>query len=186
MGGHRDDRDMRAGLLFELSNGLRGFQPVHFRHLHIHQDEIERGRLPELHGCAPGFRHRHLVTLPREYADGQFLIGEIVFRQQDLQRADADCRGMHAVVADGDAHHLDTQRRHDGIEQFRLFQRLHQPGGNSQLLAPVTVTFAAPRGEHDDQRRIQRRFGANPLGQCEAADIGHVDVGQHQPDRLPA
>jgi hypothetical protein len=36
VGGHGDYRNVFAGVLLPCANGGRGFQPVHFRHLHIH------------------------------------------------------------------------------------------------------------------------------------------------------
>ena len=41
VGGHGHDGDVPAGYLFFFSDGSSCFPPVHFRHLHVHQYDVE-------------------------------------------------------------------------------------------------------------------------------------------------
>jgi hypothetical protein len=41
MGSQRYHYEAVPSLPFSLANRRRGFQPIHFRHLHIHQDQLE-------------------------------------------------------------------------------------------------------------------------------------------------
>src|SRR5687767_8562416 len=40
MGGHGNDGNMPAGILFPLTDSVRSFQAIHLRHLYIHEDGI--------------------------------------------------------------------------------------------------------------------------------------------------
>lgn len=42
MGGQCNHQDALSGLHLSLTNRRGGFQSVHFRHLHVHQDQVER------------------------------------------------------------------------------------------------------------------------------------------------
>ncbi len=68
-----------------LSNGRGGFEAIHFRHLDVHQNSVERAPFEELERPFAIFRHYHAVSLFFQYADGYQLICSVVLRQKDIE-----------------------------------------------------------------------------------------------------
>ncbi len=66
-----------------LSDSGSGFEPIHVRHLDIHQHEIELLLFQRCQRLAPVFCHRHRVSLLPEQPHGQKLIDGIVSNKQD-------------------------------------------------------------------------------------------------------
>jgi len=92
--GEADDGD-GGGRSVQCSNAACGFDAIHFRHLHIHEDEVEGfgGKAPD------GFRaiggDGHNAALAFEHAAREQLIDDTVFGDEDTQAA--DMRGYFAV-----------------------------------------------------------------------------------------
>ncbi len=85
VGGHGNDRHVPAVQPLASADGQGGLQAVHFRHLHVHQHEVELlvshggHRLPAIAG------NRHLVAVRGQQGHGQLLVDQAVLRQQDFQ-----------------------------------------------------------------------------------------------------
>lgn len=154
MSGHGDDRNMASRTFFQFADRIRGLEPVHVRHLHVHQDHVEGIGGPRLDCFAAVAGDCHLMTLASQHPDGQFLIGQIVFGQQNLKWTNLGVRVSRFGFVSRGMHHVDTQRRHDGVEDFGLFERLHQASGDSQLIPSFAISFPSTRSEHDDEQRI--------------------------------
>ena len=64
----------------------RGFQPVHFRHLHVHQDHVVAVLLGQVDCLVAVAGDLDRVAPILQDVGGQFLVGGVVFHQQDAQR----------------------------------------------------------------------------------------------------
>ena len=62
VGRHRHDADALAGILFAAADFLGGLEPVHLRHLHIHENDVEARCGPNLQCFAAILRQRYLVA----------------------------------------------------------------------------------------------------------------------------
>src|SRR6185369_8087757 len=86
MGGHGNDRYMLFGMFFALANHSGSFQPVHLRHLNIHQHEVERALLERVQ-CLPSRLHCHYsMSLPLEHPNSDLCVDGIVFGEQNRER----------------------------------------------------------------------------------------------------
>ena len=180
---HGDDRYVTARTTFTVADQRGRLQAVQFGHLHIHKNEIKGLRFPRRNCRASIPCHCDLVSPLRQEAHREFLIGKAVLRQQNLQRTNRrkySRQGRFLVAFDRSY----SQHRHDGIEQFRLFDGLHQITGDVERLSTGDVSRSIARGEHDDQCRSQDRVAAHVLHQTEAVGLGHIDVGQHELERM--
>ena len=77
---------------------------------------------------------------------------------------------------------LDAQCQQDGAAQFRAPDRFGEVGGDAQLAASGGIARLAGRGEHHDGGAGDRRILLDGLGQRKAIRIGHLDIGQHEPE----
>ncbi len=84
---HRDDRQMLTTEYFAGANVASRLQSVHYRHLHVHQNQIEVVVLDSVKRFLPVLRNDDLMPFLRQKADGDLLIDEPIFGQQDLQRS---------------------------------------------------------------------------------------------------
>ncbi len=182
MSRHRDDRDAFAGTGFLLANASGRLDPVHHRHLQVHQDQVERFCLNPSHSDRTVIGNDHLVTPTVQQPDGQFLIGQSVFDQQDFQDAFDGLLGVHrrkiGLVLAGHG-------RQQGIEQLGLFDRFHQVRRNFQLFAPLRVFRAGTRCQHDHIGFANRVVRPQFLDHFEAVLFRHVNIGQHDRERPP-
>ena len=85
MGCHGDDGDVTAGRFLPFTNGGRGLEAIHFRHLHVHQDDVEGFSLPGSQSLFPVACHDNRVTPLGERANGKLLINRIILRQKNVQ-----------------------------------------------------------------------------------------------------
>ena len=83
VGRHSDDRQVSAGASFRGPDGSGGLEPVHLRHLHVHQHRVEVGSIEQGQGFAAVRRHRHVVSLFLQHARGDLLVDRVVLRQQN-------------------------------------------------------------------------------------------------------
>ena len=65
------------------AEAARRLQPVHFRHLHVHQHHVIRLTLKRFQGLNPVGSYICLVAHACQEAQSQFLVGCIVLSQQD-------------------------------------------------------------------------------------------------------
>jgi hypothetical protein len=87
-GGNSDDRNVRAGAQFPCAEASGGLQAVHFRHLHVHQDNVEvmeRIFFPELQGFDAVVYRSGRVPLFLQKLLRQDAIDCIVFGKQDIE-----------------------------------------------------------------------------------------------------
>ena len=77
----------------------RGFEPVHFRHLHIHQDQVEGLFLPCRQRLPSGLGQNDRVSSLLQESHRYSLVYQVVFRQQDPEVQLAD-RGRGDGLSD--------------------------------------------------------------------------------------
>ena len=137
MGRHGDDRHPAAAV-FALADGSRGFQAVHARHLHVHQDHVVAVLLGQV-DC--------LLAVPRDLdkmapilqdVGGQLLICGVVFHQQDAQLG-AGRRG-------------DSDR---GLEVGREFLRQRQADGEVERASLAHFAFDPDAPAHHLHQALQ-------------------------------
>src|SRR6516162_3297586 len=146
----RDDRDMRADLLFPSADGYGCVKSIHNRHLHIHSHKIELSRLH----CGDRFptiiNNGNLVPELLKNAFGHQLIDIIVFRYENAQPGllcpvffarPRSARSLHGRLA----HYTDNH-----IKEFRLLDRLAEACRETQFAATIGVLTATSRGENND------------------------------------
>ncbi len=87
MSRQRNDRQVRSAGAFFLAKCGGGFEPVHLRHLHIHQHEVKAFLLDGLERFASIGRQDNLVSPLFEQPHRQALVHRIVFGEQHAQNA---------------------------------------------------------------------------------------------------
>ena len=85
MGGERNDGDVASGVAFACANGGRGFEPAQFRHLHIHQDDVERLCGARLHGLTAVPDHDDLVAALAQQSEHELLIRSVVLGHEHAE-----------------------------------------------------------------------------------------------------
>ena len=108
---------------------------IHFRHLNIHQDNIERVALQHLHGFHSVIGNGKSVSPLTQDLRYQLLVDGMVLGDQHLQ-APRRCR-RHRLSAcsvhyggAGVIHYIDC--RHDGVKQLGLLDRLPEETCDAQ------------------------------------------------------
>ena len=76
---------MAESLFFRVADGGRGFEPIHLRHLHIHQHHVKVRLFQCFQGGAPIFHHGDLVAHLLQQSAGQPLVDGVVFRHQYVE-----------------------------------------------------------------------------------------------------
>ena len=84
-GRHRHNRDVPPGAVFEFANLLCRFESVEFRHLHVHENDVERFALPAFDRLFSVDGDFNVVAPFLQQSDGEDLIRLAVFRQQNPQ-----------------------------------------------------------------------------------------------------
>jgi len=81
------------------ANFSGGFEAIHLRHLHVHQDDVEWFAAKRLQRLLPIVRAHHGMTALLQQPERKFLIDWIVFREQDVKLAEQSRRpalvGLH-------------------------------------------------------------------------------------------
>ena len=80
---HGDDR--HVGIAFRGADGHGRFEAIHFRHLYVHQDQVEGLREEGVVSFFAVVGDDHLMAAFLQQPDGQLLIDGAVFGQQDPQ-----------------------------------------------------------------------------------------------------
>jgi hypothetical protein len=79
--GERDDGQMSACLFLFFANRLRGLQAVHFRHLHVHQHQIDSFAFKRFQSLAAIFDYDYSVAMFLKQASGERAIDCVIFRK---------------------------------------------------------------------------------------------------------
>ena len=107
-----------------------------------------RRRLGSRRRPGPRGRCRRRTTawpLPLQQGNGQLLVDDAVFGQQDPQRRQRRRRGPRAGAMRLALRQHHPQGQQDGVEKFRLLDRLEQVGGDPQLFAAAACRRAGRR-----------------------------------------
>ena len=128
---------MRAPLSpLERADRRRRLEPAHLRHLHVHQDDVER-----LRAGSPSTASRPLaaiddfVAAPFEQARRQPLVDGVVFREQHVQPALRQLRRQHRRRQRRALAGLVREDARDRAEQLALIDRLGQMRRDADLAA---------------------------------------------------
>ncbi len=177
VGGHRQDRNVLPDV-FPLAQLPGGGQPIHHRHLHVHQDQVvgSLGRHIQCDGTIAG--HAHFGAHRLQQLQRHLLIELVVFRQQDLQAVEAIVMGRLGWL-EGEGRCLLPEQADDGIEQHGGADRFDQYpiktgsiGLAKDLLAPVA-------GHHDPIGAPARTSGDETTPRLDAVQSRHAPVQQH-------
>src|SRR5437870_9778228 len=85
--GNCHDGDVSPRVRLNAPDDSRGFQPIHLRHLDIHENEVKATGLEGFHRFAAVPGNHHGMTSPLEQPDSDFLVHHIVLREQDVVEA---------------------------------------------------------------------------------------------------
>ena len=85
MGSQADNRQMPAAGPLPGADVARSFDPVHFRHLQVHQRQVEVGSGEKVQGLAPVPGGCDCMAAILEQAVGDLLVEGVVLDQQNLQ-----------------------------------------------------------------------------------------------------
>jgi hypothetical protein len=184
VGGHGHHRHVPARPPLLHAQGRGGRQAVHLRHLHVHEDHVERalaGGAQRLQRQAAVPHHHHGVPALLQDAGRHLLVDGVVFRQQHAQgplhhRWRPTLGGLHRL--------LPAQHRLHRLQQVRLLDRLGEEAGNPQLPAARTIAGASGGGEEDHGKAAQRGIGLHRLGKHEPVLVRHLPVGEQKLVRL--
>ena len=133
VGGQRDDGHPRAaGIQFAPAQFRRRRQPIHHRHLAIHQHRVVSVVVHRLEGQPAVFRGMRDAAQALQHSDRHFPVHGIVLDQQDLRHEGAR-RQRPAAPSDGGFLQARFRRRGHGaghaIQQLRAAQGLGEDGG---------------------------------------------------------
>ena len=176
-GQHGDGHSPRAGFCFPGANPPGRLQPVHFRHLHIHQNQLERLGRGFVHGflAVDCFDYRQRTVL-KKLAD-DLAVGGAVLDQQNAggrQRQPGPQRGrfQRGIRRDqraGGARESNREEKFTAPLQLAVqsdlpSHQLHQPLANrqSQTRSAILAGDGGVRLEKAfKHRRVLRRGNAN-------------------------
>ena len=185
IGGHGDDgQGGKAGIGAQLARGL---QPVHDRHLHVHQHQVVRLALHLLHGHVAVTGQIHLHARCLQQLLGHLLVERVVLYQQHTRTM--QCRRSHHLRTGGRTGQgqggIAGQRLHQGIEQDGGAHRFDQYIGNALHLGRAHHVLTA-KGSHQNQaRQFGQAQAAHATRQLQPVHFGHLPVQQDQGKRLP-
>ena len=175
MGGQRDDR--YGGAVAAGPDAAGGFETIQFRHLDVHQDEIDLfavlGQLAQGEGAVVGDTDRgaeRLQQLPHNQLIGRHILGH-----EDAGAAQwrlvSRCRQRFRMIVPAlhvGQDFLDACRGHRFLDHFvEYIERAAQVG-----------SLWIVRGHHHQVGALAE-LGAQHAGQGQAIDAGHVEVDHH-------
>ena len=145
-----DDGNVTSGALLHPTDDRRRLQPVHGRHLHIHQNHVEAAALPRVDCLLAVQRGDDLVPHLAENGRGQLAVDRVVLRQQHPQRTHSR-RCLRRELSILHAFRARARAAQDCLQQFRFADGLYQAGVNSRIAASLQLgRVARGRHEHDD------------------------------------
>ena len=85
VGSHGNNRNVQSGLLLLSPDSLCSFHSIHFRHLHVHENQIKTVLTVGLDRSNAIACNGDGMACGLEHLGGNFLVKRVVFRQQDPQ-----------------------------------------------------------------------------------------------------
>jgi len=154
VGGHGDD-----GQCLEASVGSEPggrLVAVHFRHLEIHQHQVERGWLrsagQDLNGFASVVRYLHRGPLTFKQLGSDLLVDLVILGQKDPRAAQSGRRG--AFGGDTGLTILVGEHIYEGIHDHGFSYRFDEESVEIQAFGFFPDFFASERGDEDNVRRV--------------------------------
>ncbi|MNU89793.1 hypothetical protein D3C71_796430 [compost metagenome] len=186
-----DGRAAAALLAFHAAQAPGRFKTIHFRHLAIHQDHVERGALPQGQRARPVVGRRGFVAAIFQHGQGDFLVDRVVFHQQHAQRRLACGRG---VRWSGQGRHGSTRWRQGAVAagSFDAVAQFHRPHGLGQAVFHAQRRHLAQLGrsvqrtEYDNFQGRHAGVGLDRPHQLGAIHDGHAHVDDGQVERALA
>ena len=141
-----------APALFCRPNSGSSFKPIHFRHLHIHEHQIEICFAKRVDGLSSVLSESYAMASFFEQAQDKALVHRVVFRDQDAQHLRWFPRILRGVLCDERdlSLLLHSERAGNGFAKFGLANRLREAGRHTEFLAARRVSFVPGRGKHDE------------------------------------
>src|SRR6185295_11891656 len=138
------DWNVKSRSLFLLANGCGGLEPSHFRHLNVHQNDIKMLCCQDIQGQLAVHCDMDKMPVLLEQANGEPLVDEIVFRQQNAQAV-----ASHRFLERRNV--FSRRLRYDGVidfdslghgfEEFLLFNWFREVEGDSKLATSLKVSI---------------------------------------------
>ncbi len=158
----------------------RGLEPVHVRHLDVHQHQVEAAFLDRPQRLASVLHRDHDVPLLLEEPRHHAAVDEIVLRHEDGQGPPMVPQGVarHELlpgVRDGGVQHGAHR-----LQELQRVDRLGEIAGDPQLTAARGVASLPGRGQHDDLEVPETGLRADRLRHHEAVLLRQLDVEEHQ------
>ena len=177
---------MLAGSLLLLADSCGRLEAVQFRHLHIHEHEVE----------APAFEGReHLPAVadrndfvPESFKrmNGDFAADRIILGQQQPQGSwpgNTDAAGSPGRPW---LDRLESQRNEDGVEQLGRAHRLNQIRMDAEGAAAADILSLVGRRKQQDNGRLHPVLPPKLSSEGETVHPRHRSVEQDQLKWLPA
>ncbi|EXI88900.1 MAG: hypothetical protein AW11_02003 [Candidatus Accumulibacter regalis] len=184
VGGHRDDRlSPLASGHFGRADPARCFEPVHDRHHHVHQHDVEAFATQPINGGLAVLHQCDAVTPAFEQPDRQLLVDGVVFDEQNGQRRSCSRRRLLVRARCGRRRAL-VEGASERVQELVAGQRFAQLAGDSE--APATLAVALPGGCGDDQQEHRLAAGecAQPSGERVRVAVAKIGVEQRQVHRV--
>ena len=179
---HRDNRYRVPTRL--CTNRACRRQAVHFRHLHVHQNQVVglRRRLQHGQGNAPVVGNVHFEPGVAQQFTGHLLVQRVVFGQQDARAENgaqigyADrriCRLVDGCIC------CATQQGDHGVKQRRRCHGFVQHGADAGCARLGCRFFAAVGREHRQHGWLCQWQLLQSQRSFNAVQAGHLQVQQH-------
>jgi hypothetical protein len=146
VGGQGHDRHVRAVQALELADRERRLEPVHDRHLHVHQDHVVAAAAGPLDGLHAVLGKVDLVAVPPQHRTDQLPVHRHVIGHQDVQRSDLLGDGTaqlrHPLAAAGPERQLEPEQAAYALlalDPDRATHRLDQPLADRKAKATAAI-----------------------------------------------
>ena len=178
MRGQRDDRHMPAGWLFVASNQADRFQAVQFRHLDVHQDQIERAPRSQGQCFFSIISLGHSMTFLSQDGHGQFTVNRMVFSKENAQTGSRrlDFRRGFFRFDQPPCCFMDAQCVKNGVEQFDGLHWFRQVRSDTGCLGANRIAWPGRQLQHQHRGLRQVRTPLDLLGQRDAVHVRHHRV----------
>ena len=187
IGGHSEDRQVGVGEA--LAQRAGGGQPVHLRHLHVHQHQVVGAAGGHCHCLATVVGDLHHQPLVGQQLAGDLLVERVVLGQQNTRATHRrKVRGAGSGCAAGGWRGpcvVQTQHAEDGLEQQRGVHRLGQDVLQPDAGRLFDQPLAGIGGEHHHVRPQAGRQLLHRPRQIEPAHaLRHLPVDHREVERL--
>lgn len=174
--GHGDDGDVRPRLMAG-ANAAGGVETVQFRHMTVHEDEVEGAggkgfKGMEAVGNDLGFK----AQLEQESAD-EDLVGEVVFGDQDPEAGEIGVGSAEAVEVHGAKEVgwgiIEGVGLLEGGEEVGAADGFAQPGMEAEVAKLFGVEGGGEGGEEDEAEVGEGGMGLHQGGELAGVHIPH-------------